>query len=90
VNGVDATHPRTWQSNTAMVADINAAIRWRPTSGLTLEVGYQALWCDELALASRTFAPDLSILTNAAAPPPINTRGTLIYQGPFAGIQLNW
>jgi len=90
VGGTDATHPRSWKSNTAMVAEINAAIRWRPTDALTLEVGYQALWCDQLALASRNFAPDYPVLTNAAAEPLINTRGTLIYQGPFAGLQVSW
>ena len=90
VNGTDANHPRLTESNTAMVADISAALRWRPTSALTAQIGYQALWCDQLALASRNYAPDLASLTNPAAEPPINTRGTLIYHGPFAGLQLNW
>jgi hypothetical protein len=90
VNGIEATHPRLSQNNTATVGDISAALRWRPTSALTAQVGYRALWCDQLALTQRNFAPDLASLTNAAVEPPINTRGTLIYHGPFAGLQLNW
>ena len=35
VGGIDTTHPRITHSNTATVADINAAIRWRPTAALT-------------------------------------------------------
>ena len=90
VNGIDATHPRLSGSNTADVADINASLLWRPTAGLTARIGYQALWCDQLALASRNFAPDVASLINPAAEPPINSRGTLVYHGPFAGLQLNW
>ena len=30
------------------------------------------------------------MLTNPMSDPPINQRGTLIYQGPFAGLQLSW
>lgn len=90
VNGANATHARIFHSGTAEVADISASLVWRPLPVLTATIGYQALWCDELALAARNFAPDPTTLTNAAAEPAINTRGTLIYHGPFAGLQLNW
>ena len=90
INGTSATHPRLEKSNTAMVADIKAAIVWRPTSALTARIGYQALWIDEVALAARNFASDVTTLTDAASEPPINSRGTLIYHGPFAGLQLSW
>ena len=90
VNGIETDHARVYRSNTASVGDINAAIMWRPTSGLTAKVGYRALWVDQIALGGRNFAPNLNELTTAAAELPINTRGTLIYHGPFAGLQLNW
>ncbi len=90
VNGTETTHARIFHSGTAEVADISASILWRPTAMLTAKIGYQALWCDQLALASRNYAPDLTTLTNPAIEPAINTRGTLIYHGPFAGLQLNW
>ena len=83
VNGTEATHPRFFDSGTAMVGDIGASILWRPTPALTAKIGYQALWCDQLALAARNFAPDLATLTNPAAEPPMNARGTLIYHGPL-------
>ncbi|MGO9109328.1 MAG: BBP7 family outer membrane beta-barrel protein [Thermoguttaceae bacterium] len=90
VNGIDATHPRTFYDGTAEVADISVTLLWHPTDAITWRIGYQALWVDQLALAARNFAPDVTALTDAAAPTPINTRGTLIYHGPFAGLQLSW
>ena len=90
VNGITATHPRFLGSNTAETADISATIMWRPLRALTAKIGYQAFWCDQLALAERNFAPDLGSLTNPAVQPSINARGTLIYHGPFAGLQVNW
>ena len=77
-------------STTTMYADIKVMIEWRPTSAITAQIGYQAMWIDQLALAARNFSYDVPTLTDAAAEPPINSRGTLIYQGPFAGLQLNW
>ena len=90
INGIDASHPRLASSGTAMVADISASVVWRPTSALTARVGYQAMWVDQVALAARNFASDVATLSDAAAEPPINARGTLIYHGPFAGLQLSW
>lgn len=90
IAGINATHPRLADSGTAMVADISAAIVWRPTSALTAKVGYQALWIDQVALAARNFSSDPATLLDTAAEPPVNRRGTLIYQGPFAGLQVSW
>jgi hypothetical protein len=73
-----------------MVGDIGASILWRPVAALTAKIGYQALWCDQVALAARNFAPDLATLTNPLLQSPMNARGTLIYHGPFAGLQWNW
>ncbi len=90
IAGTNATHPRLSDSGTAMAADISAAIVWHPTAALSARVGYQALWIDQVALAARNFISDPATLTNPLADPPVNRRGTLIYQGPFAGLQLNW
>lgn len=90
--GTDTVHPRVYHSGTAEVADISASLSWRPTSMVTAKIGYQALWCDQLALAAQNFAfdPNSLTLTGGAPEPAINTRGTLIYHGPFAGLQVNW
>jgi hypothetical protein len=90
VNGVDANHPRQFTSGTATVADASLAILWRPSSILTARIGYQGMWCDQLALAGRNYVADPTMLTTATAEPAVNTRGTLFYHGPFAGLQLNW
>ena len=90
INGASASHPRAANSTTTMYADIKVMIEWRPTSAITAQIGYQAMWIDQLALAARNFSYDVPTLTDAAAEPPINSRGTLIYSGPFAGLQLNW
>jgi hypothetical protein len=73
-----------------MVADLNLSVLWHPTSALTTRVGYQVMWCDQLALGARNFVTNVSTLTDAAAEPPIDAGGHVIYHGPFAGLQLNW
>ena len=89
-NAIDVIHPRQSRSCTAMVGDINLSVLWRPTSAIVGKIGYQALWVDQVALAGRNYAFDEFTLSDAAAEPPINQRGTLIYHGPFAGLQLSW
>jgi hypothetical protein len=90
VNGVVANHPRQFTSGTATVADASLAILWRPTTALMARIGYQGMWCDQLALAGRNYVTDPTTLTTATAEPPVNTRGTLFYHGPFAGLQVSW
>jgi hypothetical protein len=89
-NGVNVTHPHVSNNATATVADVNASVVWRPTAALTAKIGYQALWVDQVALAGRNYEFDYNALQETAPEPPINQRGTLIYHGPFAGLQLNW
>ena len=90
VGGVNYAHPHLSHSATAMVADVNAAVLWRPTAALTARIGYQALWVNQLALAGRNYALDENALTEVAPETPLNQRGTLIYHGPFAGLELSW
>ena len=89
-NAIDVIHPRQTRSCTAMVGDVTLSVLWRPTSAIVGRIGYQALWVDQVALAGRNYAFDEFTLADAAAEPPINQRGTLIYHGPFAGLQLSW
>ena len=90
VNGVDANHGPTGNPTRPWSATSVRLSCGAPTSALTARFGYQALWVDQIALAGRNFAPDVASLTDPVVQPPINTRGTLIYHGPFAGLQLNW
>ncbi len=90
VGGTTTTRPRNFYAGTATVADINATLLWRCTDALEVRIGYQALWVDQIALAGRNYTPDVSALSDTTIPYPINTRGTLVYHGPFAGLQICW
>jgi hypothetical protein len=91
-NGVntDYNHGEYSQDGTAYVADLNLAIFWRPASFLTARVGYQAMWINGLVLAAENFAPPIGVLENPSIQPPLNRQGTVLYQGPYAGLELSW
>ena len=55
---------------------------------LTTHVGYEALILSEIALASRNFETDLSILANG--PWAINNGGSVVFHGPSAGFTFAW
>jgi hypothetical protein len=80
------------QNGTAYVADLSLAIFWRPTSFLTARVGYQALWINGLVLAANNFAPSLEVLENPSLQPPtpLDRTGTVLYHGPYAGLEVSW
>ena len=90
INGASASHPLRRELHDDHVCRYQSHDRMASDFGYNGEIGYQAMWIDQLALAARNFSDDVPTLTDAAAEPPINSRGTLIYQGPFAGLQLNW
>jgi hypothetical protein len=90
VNQVGYSHPRFSQGGSASIGDFSASLSWQPTSAITARVGYQALYFDGLVLAQKNFGVDSVSLVNAATQPPLNRNGNVLYQGPFAGLQLNW
>ena len=55
---------------------------------LTTHIGYKALVLADLALASRNFETDMSIL--ADGPWVINNGGCAVYHGPSAGLTVAW
>ena len=74
-------------SGTSCVGDFACSVYWRPTEHLTSHIGYQAIWVDGLALASENFDIDPASGQPSVA---IHRKGSALYQGPFAGIELNW
>jgi hypothetical protein len=78
------------QSGSAAIGDFDFALSWRPTAGLTARIGYEAMIVNGLALASQNFVADSASLEAGTANPPLNRNGTVLYHGPFAGVQLNW
>ena len=83
-------HGRYVQNSTAYVADFNLSLFWRPTASLTTRFGYQALWINGLALASENSQPALGELITPLAPIAINRDGTVLYHGPYAGMEVSW
>ncbi len=78
------------KSGSAAVGDFDFALSWRPTAGITARFGYEAMIVNGLALASQNFAADSASLEAGTGNPPLNRNGTVLYHGPFAGLQLNW
>ena len=89
VNGATPSVPTSSLSGngTTYVGDFGVTVYWRPTEHLTSRIGYQAIWVNGLALAAENFGID-----PASGQPAVNIdrKGTSLYQGPFAGIELGW
>jgi hypothetical protein len=74
-------------SGTTYVGDIGVTVYWRPTEHIISRIGYQLLWVHDIALASENFDIDP---TSGQPPVAMNRTGSSLYQGPFAGIEVNW
>ena len=73
---------------TSWVGDIALTVVYRFSPRVNARFGYQAIWVTGLALADENFQRDVNILT--LGPPQVNNTGTVVYHGPFAGIELAW
>jgi hypothetical protein len=73
---------------TAFVGDLDVELVWQLTCHLTTRIGYQAIWVNNLALATRNFDPSASLLLNG--PPQIDTIGRAVYHGPHIGLEVDW
>lgn len=79
---------RRAEHGTAWIGDIALMVVYRWTPRLSARFGYQAIWVEGLALASENFQSDINILR--AGPAQLEHRGSVVYHGPIAGIELNW
>ena len=73
---------------TAYVGDLDVQLVWQMSRHSQLRLGYQAIWVNDLALASRNFSQPASILLNG--PPQIDTIGQAVYHGPHLGLEFDW
>ena len=73
---------------TAFVGDLDLALVWQLTPHWTTRIGYQALWINNIAMASRNFNQPALILQDA--PPQIDTTGHAVYHGPHIGLECMW
>lgn len=88
--GAATTPHNSGENGTAYVADFNLSVFWRPTAMITTRFGYQAIWINGLALALENSQPALGALTSPAIPIAINRDGTVLYHGPYAGLEVSW
>ena len=73
---------------TSWIGEMRLTLVYQFGSHLTTHVGYEALVLSKVALASRNFETDLSIL--AGGPWTLNNGGSVIYHGPSAGFTFAW
>jgi hypothetical protein len=76
------------RSGTSFVGDIALTLVCRPTAHLTTRIGYQAIWMTGMAIAAKNMNTDVDILIGG--PPQLNLRGTVVYHGPQAGLEITW
>jgi hypothetical protein len=74
---------------TAFVGDLDLQLVWKWNRHTMLRMGYQAIWVNNLALATRNFDPSANILLNNG-PPQIDTIGRAVYHGPHIGLEFDW
>ncbi|MGD0655859.1 MAG: BBP7 family outer membrane beta-barrel protein [Thermoguttaceae bacterium] len=79
---------RRGRDATAFVGDLDVELVWQLNRHIITRMGYQAIWINNLALASRNFDPQASILLNG--PPQIDTIGRAVYHGPHIGLEVDW
>ncbi len=76
------------KDGTSFIGDLAVTLVCRPMPHLTTRIGYQAIWVTGAAIGARNFNPDVNILSNG--PAQIDLRGTVVYHGPHAGLELAW
>jgi hypothetical protein len=76
---------------TAFVGDLDVELVWQMRQHMMLRMGYQAIWVNNLALATRNFSEQPGILLNGFfGPPQIDTIGRSVYHGPHIGLEIDW
>jgi len=76
------------KNGTAFVGDLALTVLYRCGEHLAARFGYQAIWVDRLALAADNFSTDVGILIDG--PAQLRRDATVVYHGPFAGLELAW
>lgn len=75
-------------NHTSFLADLSVTSYYRWTPHLTTRLGYRAFWLTNLALAPNNFSANVNsyLYENTM----LSNRATIVYHGPFAGLEYNW
>ncbi len=73
---------------TSWIGEARLTLVYQFGTHLTTHIGYHALVLADLAIASRNFETDMSIL--ADGPWVVNNGGSVVYHGPSAGLTFAW
>jgi hypothetical protein len=76
---------RQSRTATSYVGDLDLSITWQMTRRLLTRIGYQAVWIQNLAMASRNFVQPIDDIE-----PTIDTNGRSVFHGPHIGLELTW
>ncbi|MBN2577476.1 MAG: BBP7 family outer membrane beta-barrel protein [Pirellulales bacterium] len=87
--GVDTpVSGRRSRNATAFVGDLNLQAVWQVTPRMLTRIGYQVMWVESVALASRNFGPLAGILE--LGPAQIDTSHGAVYHGPRIDLEWVW
>lgn len=70
----------------AFVGDLSIAGVYQVTRHIYMQLGYQLMWVDGVALAPHQYAGTNVVQSNIT----VNTGGTIFYHGGFAGLGFKW
>jgi hypothetical protein len=78
------------EDHTAFAEEIAVTAVYRWSLHFTTQIGYRALWMQELALAPDNFNSNIDFLTIGTAQAQLNHTSSTLYHGPYAGVTLAW
>jgi hypothetical protein len=76
--------------HTAFAEEIAVTAVYRWTLHFTTQIGYRALWMQEVALAPDNLNTNIDFLTFGSSQAQLNHTSSTVYHGPYAGIVLAW
>ena len=76
------------EDHTAFAEEIAVTAVYRWSLHFTTQIGYRALWMQDLALAPDNLNTNIDILT--LGPAQLNHTSSTLYHGPYAGVVLAW
>jgi hypothetical protein len=78
------------EDHTAFAEEIAVTAVYRWSLHFTTQIGYRALWMQELALAPDNLNTNIDFLTVGTAQAQLNHTSSTVYHGPYAGVTLAW
>ena len=90
-NGTTTVYTGTRQEDhTAFAEEIAVTAVYRWSLHFSTQIGYRALWMQQLALAPDNLNTNIDFLTIGTAQAQLNHTSSTLYHGPYAGVTLAW